>query len=167
MAEIAKYGRLGVRLPFKCNEGNMTIVTGRTIGGDLPVPTFANPIEDGDWVKLTADWEITKCAASDTEVLGQVIGRPEFEGQQPTASKTWGNYDPRVVDVDCMAQAVRSVELEATNTEITIGNSVKPGTTTAQKFDKDATANMTKALAAAAGSSGATIPVLFGYYGAL
>lgn len=111
MTEIAKYGQLGPRLPFKCKEGNMTIVTARPVGGDMDVPTFASPIEDGTWVKLAGNWLVEPCAASDTECIGRAVGRPQFEGKQPTASKTWGNYDPRWVTVELMGAAVRVVTM--------------------------------------------------------
>ena len=167
MAELPNFGELGPRLTFKCYEGNVTITTGSMVGGDLDVPVFAAPITAGMYVKLKGDNLIEPCAATNTECIGQVIGTPQFKGRQPTVSKTWGNYEARRVTVELMGKAVRTVTLEAANTKVDAGNSVTFGATTAQTFDKDSTANTTRALAGAAANTGAKIPVLFGFYGAL
>lgn len=167
MAELPSYGKLGVQLPFKCNEGNITMTKGSTVGGDIDVPVFANPLAEGDWVVLSADNTITKATKDSTELLGQVVGTPQWVGKQPTVSKTWGNYEPRRVTVDTFGQAVRTVTLEAANTVIAAGESVKIGATTAQRFDKASGLNTTRALVGAGASSGAKIPVLFGFIGDL
>ena len=167
MAELPSYGKLGLQLPFKCNEGNMTIQTGSVVGGDVQVPVFANPIANGDWVTLSGDNTITKATKDSTELLGQVVGTPQWKGRQPTASKTWGNYEPRRVTVDTFGQAVRTVQLEAANTAVAAAESVKIGATTAQRFDKASALNTTRALVGAGASSGAKIPVLFGFIGDL
>jgi len=167
MAELPSYGDLGRKLPFKCNEGNMTIQTGSPVGGDVKVPVFANPLEDGDWVTLTDDNEVTKATKDSTELIGQVVGTPQWKGRQPTASATWGNYEPRRVTVDLLGKAVRTVQLEAANTAVAAGESIKIGATTAQRFDKASALNTTRALVGAGASSGAKIPVIFGFIGDL
>jgi hypothetical protein len=167
MAELPKFGQLGPRVPFKCKEGNMTIQKINTVGGDIPGPVFASPIEDKMWVKLAGDMLIEPCAATDPECIGQAVGTPQFKGSQPTTAKTWGNYEPRRVTVELMGTAVRTVTLEALNTAISVGNCVKFGATTAQAFDKATVENGTRALVASLQHTGAKIPVLFGFYGLL
>lgn len=167
MAELPNFGKLGRLLTFKAKEGDVTIETGRPVGGRMDVPVFTNPLEPGDWVKLSDDWEVEKCVATDTETIGQVYNEPEWKGRQPTEDAVWGEYEPRVVTIDCMGIAVRTVTLEAANSAISVGNKVKLGATTAQTFDKATTENGTRALVAAGASSGAKIPVLFGFYGLL
>lgn len=167
MAELPSFGQLGRILKFKANQGNVTIATGRPVGGEMKVPVFATPFEIGDWVKLTGDWTVSKCAATDTEAIGQVYAYPQWKGHEPTESQTWGNYEPQIVSIDTMAIAVRTVQLEAANSAISIGNCVKLGATTAQRFDKATVENGTRALVAADASSGAKIPVLLGFYGLL
>lgn len=167
MAELPKFGQLGPRIPFKCKEGNMTIQKINTVGGDIPGPVFQSPITDKMWVKLAGDWLIEPCAATDPECIGQVVGTPKFQGQQPTVAANWGSYEPRRVDVELMGTAVRTVTLEALNTAISVGNCVKFGGTTAQTYDKATVENGTRALVAALQHTGAKIPVLFGFYGLL
>ena len=167
MSEIPQYGDLGRLLPFKCKEGNVTISTGRPVGGKVDVPIFESPLEVGDWVKLSAAWEVEKCAAGDTEAIGQVFSEPEWEGNQPTSSKTWGNYTPRRATIDTMARAVRTVTLESANTAVSVGDSVKFGASTAQTFDKASTKNDTRAITSALANTGAQVAVLFGFYGLL
>jgi hypothetical protein len=168
MAELPNQGQLGPRFTFKCNEGNVTIQTGSPVGGDVSIPVFASPIADGDWVKLTGDRLISKCAATDPETIGQVVGTPSWwNTKQPTANKTWGNYEPRRVTVECMCKAIRTVQLEAANTEVTYGMMVKLGATTAQRFDKATVENYTRVIVSGGASSGAKIPVMFGFYGNL
>jgi hypothetical protein len=167
MAEIRKFGKLGPRLTFKANEGNLTITTIDTVGGEIPGPVFATPIKDGDYVKLTGNMEVTACVATDTECIGVAVGKPQFKGQQPTVNKTWGNFTPRMVTVELMGAAVRTVTLEAANTKVDAGMMVKLGATTAQRFDKATVENGTRVLVGAAANSGAKIPVLFGFTGLL
>jgi hypothetical protein len=166
MAERPDYGRLGPRVPGKCKEGNVTIHTGSPVGGDVKVPVFTNPIKAGDWVKLVGDNLYEKCGAGDSPI-GRAVGTPQWKGKQPTADATWGNYEPRRVAIELMGTAVKTVTLEAANTEITAGKSVKVGATTAQRYDLFHAANLnnTRALVGAAANSAAEIPVLFGFYG--
>lgn len=165
MSEIYNVGDLGVKIAMKLNEGNVTMTTVSGIGGDITEPVLASPIKKGDYVKITGDMTVTACAANDTQVLGRVESNPVWV-TKPTANKTWGNYTPRQATIDIMGKAVKTVKLEAANNAINVGDSVKPGATTAQTWDKDSTANNSVALAAASASSGAKIPVVFGFYGA-
>ncbi len=167
MAELPNQGKLGPRFTFKCNEGNMTIGTISTVGGEIKGPIFASPIADGDWVKLVDDREIEACEATDPETIGQAVGTPTFYGKQPTADKTWGNYEPRRVTVECMCKAIRTVQLEALNTKVDAGEMVTFGGTTDQRFDKATVENGTRAIVGGGASSGAKIPVMFGFYGLL
>lgn len=167
MAELPTMGKLGVRYPFKCKEGNVTIGKISQVGGDVTGPVFTAPIEDGMWVKLAGDDLIEPCAATDPETIGQVVGTPQWKGKQPTAAKTWGNYEPRMVTVDCMCKAIRTVLLEATNSAVTYGGMVKFGATTAQRFDKATVENGTRIIRGALANTGARIPVMFGCYGLL
>jgi hypothetical protein len=166
MAELRRFGRFGPRITFKCNEGNITIGTLNRATGDMEGPVFASPIADKDWVKLTGNMTISKCAASDPEVLGQVVGTPEFKGQEPVEAVNWGSYEPRRVTVELMGSKVEMVQLEANNSLIGYGDSVAVGASTAQCWDLDSTANHTYVLSGAALNAGTKIPVLFGYYGA-
>lgn len=171
MAELRKFGKLGPRLTFKCNEGNLTIETIDIVGGEIPGPIFTNPIRDKMWVKLSDDMEIEPCTKTDSDVLGQVIGKPQWKGQMPTADAVWGAYEPRIVTVELMGSRVDMLQLEANNAEILAGDSVIPGATTDQTWDLSIeqaakVANQTLVLSGAAAASGAKIPVLFNYYGA-
>lgn len=167
MAELPTFGQLGRIVTFKANQGDVTIASGRPVGGEMKVPVFQYPFEVGDWVKLTGNQTVSKCAKGDPETIGQVYAYPQWKGPEPTTSKTWGDYEPQVVSIDTMAIAVRTVQLEAANTAISVGHCVKFGASTDQTFDKATVENGTRALVAAGGSSGAKIPVLFGFYGLL
>jgi hypothetical protein len=171
MAELREFGKSGPRVTFTANEGNMTITWIDTIAGMIPGPVFQSPLVKSDgitpgvYVKLSDDMEVQACAAGDTDCIGKTVDRPQFKGQQPIASKTWGNYTPRIVTVELFGSAVEMVDLEAANTAVTFGNYIKPGATTAQKFDKSSTATNKIALESAGASSGAKIAVLFGWNG--
>ena len=168
MAELRRFGKFGPRITFKCKEGDMTIKTISPVGGKIKGPVFTNEIEDKMYVKLVGDMLIEPCVKTDTECLGQVIGNPKFaNGLQPTEDAVWGEYDPRQVTVECMGSRIDEVQLEAANAEIVFWNSVTFGATTNQTFDKDSTANTTRALHGATANSGGKIPVLFGFNGTL
>ncbi len=168
MAELPNQGQLGTRFTFKCKEGDVTIETGSPVGGEIQIPVFSAPIHDGDWVKLVGDRLIAPCAASDPETIGQVVGTPSYwNTNQPTADATWGHYEPRRVTVECMCKGIRTVQLEPANTAVTYGQMVKFGATTAQRFDKATVENGTRVIVGAGASSGAKIPVMFGFYGLL
>ena len=169
MAELREFGKYGPQLTFKANEGNMTVVMGDGIAGVMPLPTFASPLVKADgisagvFVKLSGDMEVVACAAGDTNCIGITVDRPQFKGMQPTASANWGSYTPRIVTVALFGSKVAMVNLEAANTAVTYGNYIKTGATTAQRFDKSASATAKIALQSAAANTGALIAVLFGY----
>lgn len=167
MAKLYTFGKLGPVLTFKAKEGDLSIQKIRTVGGNIPGPVFTAPIEVGTYVKLVGDMEVGPCTKTDTECIGIVVDDPEFKGQQPTTAAAYGAYEQRQCGVELFGKAVRMVLLEAANTEVDFGNSVKFGTTTDQRFDKAAALNTTRVLSGAAASSGAKIPVLFGFFGAL
>ena len=176
MAKLYEFGKFGPQVPFIANEGNLTMVVGDGIGGVMLTPTFANPcvqedgLTPGVYVKLTADMEVTKCAADDSACIGKTVDRPQWvAGQQPTASASYGNFTPRKVTVALFCNKVSMVNLEAANSAITYGNYIKRGATTAQRFDKSSTATQMIALQSAAANSGAfvlggQIAVMFGAY---
>ena len=180
MAKLYEFGKAGPSVPFIANEGNMTIVMGDTVEGVIPVPSFASPLVQQDgltpgvYVKLTNDFEVSKCAAGDPACIGKTKDRPQWKGQQPTASANWGAYTPRMVTVELFCQKVTMVNLEPLNLAIAYGNPIKRGATTAQRFDLSGTvlspvATSTIALQSAAASSGAftlggQIAVMIGVY---
>ena len=59
---------------------------------------------------------------------------------------------------------MQTVQLEAANSKIVVGNYIKEGTTTVGTFDKSTSATCDIALQDAAASSGIKIDVLFGVY---
>jgi len=67
----------------------------------------------------------------------------------------------------CFGQMVREVDTASDCSALAIGNSVKHSATQVNKFDKDSTPNQTLALHASAAATTTTVPVLFGWYGAL
>jgi hypothetical protein len=175
MAKLYEFGKFGPWVPFIANEGNMTITMGDTVSGVIPVPSFANPcvqedgLTPGVYVKLTNDMEVTKCAAGDPACIGKTRDRPQWNGTQPSASANWGSYTPRMVTVELFCNKVTMVNLEAANSAVTYGNYIKRGATTAQRFDKSATATQMIALQSAAANSGAfvlggQIAVMMGAY---
>lgn len=167
MAKLYNYGRLGPIVPFKAKEGDLSIQTINTIGGDIPGPVFTAPLTVGMYVKLVGDMEVGPCVKTDVECIGIVADKPEFKGQQPVAAASYGSYEQRQCGVELFGKAVRMVPLEAANSKIDAGNSVKFGATTNQKFDKAAALSTNRVLSGAAATSGAVIPVLFGFFGAL
>lgn len=165
MVEKKVFGRAGPRVTFKCYEGTCTITETHGVGGNKLEPVFSAPIADKDLVNFYAEGVVRKLPTSATEIIGRVIGTPQWKGKQPTSTKTWGNYEPRIVTVECMCTFIDMVTLEPLNTAVALGHSVTPGATTAGTFDKDATANDTYALEAADSSSGDDIAVMFGFTG--
>ena len=172
MAERRVFGKYGPRLTFKCNEGNMTIVTIDTVQGEIPGPTFADPVENGMYVTLDGDMQIAPYdGAADTVMLGKVVGKPQFKGQQPTESANWGDYEPRIVTVEVMGSKVDMVKLANNSKAIVAGQSVTPDAVEPQAWKLNesavpaAEANNTLALVGAEADSEDIIPVLFNWYG--
>lgn len=172
MTEILDYNPGDIEIPMFLEEGNLTVTTddiheaGTGMGWSL-----ASRIRKGDYVVIyaSADRTVQKAGAGVTELLGRVIDEPAWVGNRPTTSQTSGNFQRRVATVRILGAAVFPVELEATNSAITVGKSIKPGATTASKFDLYHATNLnnTRVLQAAASSSGAKIAVVFGFTGNL
>ena len=173
MTQMREFGKSGPRLTFNANEGNMTMTMGDGIQGMIPVPTFVSPllqqdgITPGVYVKLTNDMEVALCGPSDPMCIGKTVDHPQWKGQQPIASANYGSFTPRIVTVELFCNKVTMVNLEAANSAITYGNYIKRGATTAQRFDKSATATAMIALQSASANTGAftlggQIAVMFG-----
>ena len=164
MAKIYNASVEGLVQTFDCNEGNVTIETVSGVGGDITKPKFASPIKKGDLVKITGDMTVSACAAGDTPI-GRAVAAPKMV-EEPTTSASFGSYTPRRVSVKLFGHELKTVPLEAANSAVSVGNNIKVGSTTANKYDK-ASNGTTNAIAleAATASSGAKIAVLFGYYG--
>lgn len=171
MALIPNFEPGAIDIPMFLEEGNLTVETdGIHDVGEGNQYTFSARLRKGDVVVLsTADLTAAKAAAGVTEILGVIIDRPAWVGTKPTASASSGNYQRRIATVRVYGAGVYPVKLEAANTAITVGKSVKPGATTAGRFDLYHATNLnnTRAIQAAGASSGAEIAVIFGFYGNL
>ena len=165
---MVKYGEFGPVIEGIAKEGNVTIETTHNIGGDVSAPKVASPISEGMAVKL-AGWDATEnapifeaCSAGDAHI-GYAYNTPQFE-VEPTASASYGSYKSRKFSVELRGHCVKTVPLEAANSAVSVGNYIKPGASTANKYDKDSNATTAIALQPADASSGAKIDVLFGFY---
>lgn len=164
MAKIYNAKVEGLVQTFDCNEGNVTIETVSGVGGDITKPKFASPIKKGDLVKITGDLTVSACAAGDAPI-GIAVANPRMV-EEPTTGASFGSYTPRRVSVRLFGHELRTVPLEAANSAVSVGNNIKVGSTTAQRYDKGSNGSTNAiALEAATASSGAKIAVLFGYYG--
>ena len=165
---MVKIGKVGPVIEAVAKEGNVSIVTTHGIGGNKTEPQVASPINKGDAVKI-AGWDATEnapifeaCSAGDAHI-GYAYSDPEFE-VEPTASASYGSYKSRRFSVELRGHYIKTVPLEAANSAVSVGNYIKPGATTANKYDKDSNATTAIALQPADASSGAKIDVLFGLY---
>lgn len=165
---MVKYGEFGPVIEGIAKEGNVTLETTHGIGGNVTAPKVASPIEKGMAVKL-AGWDATEnapifeaCSAGDAHI-GYAYNDPSFE-VEPTASASYGSYKSRKFSVELRGHCVKTVPLEAANSAVSVGNYIKPGASTANKYDKDTNATTAIALQPADASSGAKIDVLFGFY---
>ena len=165
---MVRQGEIGPVIEAVAKEGNVSIVTTHGIGGNKTEPQVASPISKGMGVKI-AGWDATEnapifeaCGAGDA-IVGYAYNDPEFE-IEPTASASYGSYKSRKFSVELRGHCVQTVPLEAANSAVSVGNYIKPGATTANKYDKDSNATTAIALQPADASSGAKIDVLFGFY---
>lgn len=173
MAERRDIGKFGPRMAMDLYEGTLTQTDVYGTEGKITKKVVpASPLAKGDHVKLYTsgsgdenDLLVTKCAAGDVEAIGIIAAEPK--GTLPTTTTTWGNYTPRKATIEFFGTKIFDVTLEAANSEINVGKSVKLGASTVGTYDLyDATnLNATRALKYAAASSGSKIPVLFGFYG--
>lgn len=161
---IENKGAFGVTHVFKAKQGNRTAVTSRDGTGKRKTVYYANEIEKGDWVKLSGDEEVVKCSAGDSNAIGIAMDDYYHVGAIPTTSANWGSYDNNCyVKVETFGRVIKTVQLESANSAVSVGNYIKVGSTTYNRFDKDSNATNAIALEAAGASSGARIKVLFGF----
>lgn len=164
------FGDNGLTITFQCIEGNATASTVVGTRGSMGGVSYVAPIAKGDLVKLTTacTWAVAKVAGNDQTLLGIVVSDPvgDLETTMTQANQIT-NKRLRTCVVRVLGHMVREVVLGTDNTAVAIGNSVAHHASQINKFNKDGTANTTLALADAAANSGDTIPVLFGFYGAL
>lgn len=162
--ELENKGAFGVTHIFKAKQGNRTAGTQYNGMGKTKGVTYASPIQKGDWVKLSGDEEVVKCSAGDNTAIGIAMDDFYHVGAIPTTSANWGSYDNNCyVKVETFGRKIKTVQLEAANSAVSVGNYIKVGTTTYNRFDKDSNATNAIALEAATASSGARIKVLFGF----
>lgn len=171
MAEILDYDAGDIEIPMFLEEGTCT-VTDNVQGpnGTLTTYTFESELKKGDTVILhTTDKTVKAPSAGATELFGKIIDTPRWVGNKPTSTKTTGNYQRRVATIRIFGSGVYPVDVEAANSAIAVGKSIKPGASTIGKYDLYHATNLnnTRAIQAAGASSGAKIGVVFGFYGNL
>lgn len=163
------FGDKTLTITFQALEGNATGTTISGPRGDVTGVTYASPIAEGDFVKLSTNcsWGVEICAAGDMEVLG--IAQHEPIGplnETMTEANMITNKVLRTVVVEVFGTMTREVALEGANTICAIGDFLTSGATTRNCVDViGAGYTTTIALADAAAASGDTIPVLYGWFG--
>ena len=171
MAQLLDYDAGDIEIPMFLEEGTCTVATGVQLEAGTGLTwTFASEIKKGDIVVLhTTDRTVKQSSTGATEVFGRVIDTPRWVGPRPTTTSTTGTYNRRIATVRVFGSGVYQVELEAANTAISVGLSVKVGASTVGKFDLYHASNLnnTRVIQAATGSSGGKIGVVFGFYGNL
>lgn len=162
--EIENKGAFGVTHVFHAKQGNRTANTQYNGLGKTKGVSYANEIQKGDWVKLSGDEEVVKCVAGDTNAIGVAMADFYHVGPIPTTSAEWGSYENNCcVQVETFGRKIKTVQLEAANSAVAVGNYIKVGATTYGRFDKSTSATNAIALQASAANKGALIKVLFGF----
>ena len=170
------FGDNTLTITFQAMEGAATATTISGPRGDMTGVTYAAPIAEGDLVALVpvdttggAAWCVAKAAANTANPIGIAQHVPIGElNESMNQANQLTNKVLRTVVVEVFGIMTREVALEAANTAVDLGDYLTCGASTANAFDKLGSGYSTiVALADAAGSSGDTIPALFGYYGLL
>ena len=165
---MVKIGEYGPVIECVANEGNVTIQSGNALGGDIDIPVVASPINKGQPVKIVGydDEEqapiVQLCSAGD-KAAGYAYNTPYWE-VEPTAAATYGNYKSRRLSVEFRCKCIETVQIEAANSKIVVGDSIEEGSTTVGAFDKASGTTCDKALQAVAANKGGVIDVMFGVY---
>ena len=163
------FGDRTLTITFQALEGNATGTTISGPRGDVTGVTYASPIAEGDFVKLSTNctWGVEICAAGDTSIIGIAQHEPIGPVNATTTEANMiTNKTLRTVVVEVFGTMTREVPLEAANTVCAIGSYLTAGATTRNTVDVIGTGyTTTLALADAAASSGDTIPVLWGWFG--
>lgn len=167
---MVKVGEFGIALDCTLKEGDVTIQESHKIGGTELEPHLSAAIRKGQGVKLAGYDDknqcpiVEKCSAGD-KAIGYLLNSPDWREKEPIADATYGNYDEsRAATVEFRAKVMQTVQLEASNSKIVVGNYIKEGTTTPDTYDKSSNATCDIALQDATASSGVKIDVLFGVY---
>ena len=154
-------GSFGVTAAFPVKEGNLTMVTTQGVGGDMKRPSLANPVSKGMGLKVAGPRLFEPCAAGDVPICFAEADPVDWT-VEPTTSANDGDYERRYCSLGFRGTKIMMVTLEAANSAITAGDYIKPGTTTAQCFDKGTASNgIAIALDSAAANKGGEILVLF------
>lgn len=156
------YNPFEIDLTFDLVEGNLEVKQVEQNFGKDTAWLFANPIEKGDFVTLTADTKTVKKAGPTDEIIGQVITHPAWSGNRPSADTPDGDYKRRVATIRLYGLYAQSVPIKATNAKIDVGNSVKYQGN--NEFDKIGTKNDTRVLENVPANAGGTVFVLFKGY---
>jgi len=161
MTEKYNVGKFGPIQAFQVKEGALTMVTTQGVGGDLTRPQVANPVSEGDPVKIAGDKLFVKCSAGDAPIA-YAHANPMDWDVEPTADAADGAYPRRYCALEFVGRKILTVPLEAANSAVTYGDYIKIGATTVGKYDKGTSSNgVAIALESATASSGAEIAVLF------
>lgn len=169
--QIMDFDAGDIEIPMFLEEGTCTVTDDidSRFGTDSNW-VFSARLRKGDIVVLhTVDRTVIGAGTGVTEIFGKIIDTPRFNGPRPVSTQTTGNYDRRIATVRVFGSGVYPVELEAINTAVAIGQSVKVGASTVGKFDlfHATNKNNTRAIQVGGASSGAKIGIVFGFYGSL
>lgn len=154
-------------ITFQCAEGNATAATVKGPRGDMKGVTYAAPIAKGDFVKLSTDAVYTVAKNDAAIVLGIAQSEPIGPVNVTTTQAAMiTNKTLRSVVVEVFGHMIREVPLAADAGAIAVGTPLS--TADGQTFtDAGVPTGRAIALADAGAASADTIPVLFGFFGAV
>tara|TARA_R110001592_G_scaffold40193_1_gene132129 strand:- start:2974 stop:3498 length:525 start_codon:yes stop_codon:yes gene_type:complete len=152
---------------FQVAEGNATAVTVKGPRGDMSGVTYAAPVAKGDLVKISSAACYTVAKNDGAVILGIAQSEPIGPVNVSTTQAAMVTAKTlRTVTVELFGKMIREVKLAADAGAVALGMPLTSAD--GQTFtDAGAGTNNCIALADAGAASGDTIPVLFGFYGAL
>lgn len=162
MVVIKTYNPYEIDMPMSLNEGNVTVYDDVEADfGKDSVAILEKPFKKGDYVALDEkDFTVKKAEEGDT-IIGQLIDEPAWNGDRPTETTTYGEYEARMGTIRMNCDYVHAVKLVDENTAVAVGDSVEYKGD--NEFDKAASGDGTNmALQTAEALSGAKITVMYG-----
>ncbi len=160
-----------IEIPIYLNEGDLTVDNDAELANGTDTSWNFDPAKkihkhDKVVIDITNNQMCKKATGGETELLGEIIDNPKWNGTRPPRSANFGDYKPRVATVRLYGSFVKSEALAPSNGAIYPGQSIKPGSlaNTVDLYD-DTNKNNTRTLSAAVSNAGGNVIVIYGFYG--
>ena len=160
----------GLLLSFEADEGNVTVaedVVNRGSGSQTTTFTWVSQIRRGNFMEISADWEVQIVSGGTTTILGIADSEPRWHGGKNIPWTVSGaTTDLRSLTVETFGTFTREVLIATGGTTAAVGGGIIPDSSVANEWEGIAASLGNKSYVLVAAAADANAVVLYNFYGA-